>query len=310
MKSVMYHYVREYDINKPYFRFLHKKNFIDQLNFFESKYGFISKKEFIQNIKSKKNSSNGVILTFDDSLSCHYDYVYHILKERGLWGIFYIPTAPYSKNTILNVHKIHILLGIFNPKLLLNKLKSIISEEMIIEELSNEYSSKTYTSHFENYSEVLDFKKILNYYVYPQYREFLLNSLCKKLRFNFNNINFYVPEKKLVSMVNNDMILGSHTVNHHVMRNLDYESQEKEIVESFDYLDSIVQQEIKTYCHPYGGDHSFNENTIEILGKENVDFSFSVEYRDVDNIDLIQNIQKLPRFDCNQFEYGKIYVSV
>ena len=46
---------------------------------------------------------------------------------------------------------------------------------MIIEELSNEYSSKkTYTSHFENYSEVLDFKKILNYYVYPQYREFYL----------------------------------------------------------------------------------------------------------------------------------------
>ena len=35
MKSIMYHYVREYDINKPYFRFLHKKNFIDQLNFFE-----------------------------------------------------------------------------------------------------------------------------------------------------------------------------------------------------------------------------------------------------------------------------------
>ena len=34
-------------------------------------------------------------------------------------------------------------------------------------------------------------------------------------------------KKKLVSMVNNDMILGSHTVNHHVMRNLDYESQKK-----------------------------------------------------------------------------------
>ena len=42
MKIVMYHYIREYDKNFPKFKFLNKKKFIKQLNFFQKKFSIIN----------------------------------------------------------------------------------------------------------------------------------------------------------------------------------------------------------------------------------------------------------------------------
>ena len=110
MKAVMYHYVRPFDPEFPNFKNLHIDDFKQQLNFFEEEYGFITKQEFIQCLKNGK-TKEGVILTFDDGLSCHSNYVFNELKEKNLWGIFYIPTLPYVEKKIIDVHRIHLLLG-------------------------------------------------------------------------------------------------------------------------------------------------------------------------------------------------------
>ena len=62
----------------------------------------------------------------------------------------------------------------------------------------------------------------------------------------------------------------------------------------------------KTFCFPYGGFHSFNDDTIEILETENVHFSFNVEHRDIVENDLKDKKQYLPRYDCNQFLFGQV----
>ena len=86
MKAVMYHYVREYDSRLPFFKFLDVKNFEKQLDYFTSEYGFVSKEEWVQvlNEKSLGNTKGKILLTFDDAMSCHYDYVFSELKKRGL----------------------------------------------------------------------------------------------------------------------------------------------------------------------------------------------------------------------------------
>jgi len=55
--------------------------------------------------------SSGVILTFDDGLRDHYKYVFPKLKEHNLWGIFYISTAPFHNKKLIDVHRIHMLVG-------------------------------------------------------------------------------------------------------------------------------------------------------------------------------------------------------
>ena len=89
------------------------------------------------------------------------------------------------------------------------------------------------------------------------------------------------------------------------MSKLSREDQRAQIEDSFDFLNSIGCIEEKTYCHPHGGFHSFNEDTVDLLSIQNVKYSFNVDSRDILETDINQSRQFLPRYDCNQFIYGK-----
>ena len=306
MKAVMYHYVREYDSRLPFFKFLDVKNFEKQLDYFNSEYGFVSKEEWVQvlNEKSLGNTKGKILLTFDDAMSCHYDYVFRELKKRGLWGIFYVPTQPYQKNKILDVHRIHLLCGAFEGIKLIVTVKELLDESMIPDKKIKEFREQTYTRQ-ENYEGVSEFKRILNYFISYKYREVLIDAVADELGFDFNVSDFYVSVDKLREMHLGGNIIGSHTVSHPVMSKLSDTEQRSEINDSFSFLSDIGYEGIKTYCHPYGGFHSFNDETVAALNSNDVDFSFNVEPRDICNNDFLSSIQFLPRYDCNLFPFGK-----
>ena len=98
MKAIMYHYVRQYDPRLPHFRYLDVRNFAKQLDHFEKKYGFVTKDEFRKAINDKTlgDAKGKILLTFDDAMSFHYEFVFKELKKRKLWGIFYVPSQPYK----------------------------------------------------------------------------------------------------------------------------------------------------------------------------------------------------------------------
>ncbi len=306
MKAVMYHYVREYNSELPFFRFLHAENFCKQLDYFDTNFGFITKAEWLQVIKRKSlgNSEGKILLTFDDAMSCHYDYVFPELEKRGLWGIFYVPTQPYQMGFILDVHRIHLLCGAFEGTKLLTTLKMFLEESMIPDEKIREFRELTYNNQ-QNYKGVSEFKRIMNYFVSYQYRKKLIDLVANELDFQFNVSNFYVSIENLKKMHLSGNLIGSHTVSHPVMSKLTKIEQFKEINNSFDFLNEIGFANVKTYCHPYGGFHSFNDVTVDALNFKNVDFSFNVDSRDICNKDLFTSIQSLPRYDCNEFPFGK-----
>ena len=306
MKAIMYHYVRKFDPSLPNFRFLKVENFEKQLDFFQEQFGFVTKDEWLNVIKRKKlGSAQGkVILTFDDAMSCHYDYVYKILSKRDLWGIFYVPTQPYQKGKVLDVHRIHLLCGAYSGNELLSTLKVFLNEEMILDEKIEEFRKQTYTRQ-DNYEGISEFKRILNYFVSYDYREQLIDSVARELNYVSHTSKFYVSLDKLNQMQLSGNVIGSHTVSHPVMSKLSKIEQHKEIENSFSFLESNLQLNLKTYCHPYGGFHSFNVETVRALAKKEVAFSFNVESRDICDDDLTSSIHFLPRYDCNEFPFGK-----
>ena len=79
----MYHYVRPSNKKNGNLRYLDKDHFQVQLDFFEKNYGFLSQEEFMYNFKNKIITKK-VLLTFDDGLKDHYNYVFPILKERNI----------------------------------------------------------------------------------------------------------------------------------------------------------------------------------------------------------------------------------
>jgi len=104
------------------------------------------------------------------------------------------------------------------------------------------------------------------------------------------------------------MIIGSHTTTHPVLSKLDYQQQQSEIDGSFKFIEDLTGGlTLRTFCYPYGGFHSFNSDTEQILTDNHVAFSFNVEPRDMEPNDLLKRPQALPRYDCNMFPFGKIY---
>ena len=305
MKAIMYHYVCEYDEKFPNFRFLDIQNFRKQLDFFALEYGFVTHEEWTEFVQTGAMplKSSKILLTFDDALKCHYDYVFPELVKRGLWAIFYVPTRPYSSNKALDVHKIHLLCGAFDGSRLLELALRLVNEDMVTPSKRDEFKDQTYT-HQVNYEGVSEFKRIFNYYISYAHREDVIDKIASELGHQFDNDDIYVPLEALSKMHDKGMIIGSHTHSHPVMSNLGLDKQREELQASFSMVDKITKESFRSYCHPYGGFHSFNNDTVHLLKQLNVIYSFNVEARDITANDFKSSKHHLPRYDCNLFKYG------
>lgn len=307
MKAIMYHYVRPYNAEYPHFKNLHIDDFKKQLDYLEKEFGLVSLEHFLKSFEGGA-LPKGAVLTFDDGLSCHYNHVFPVLMERGLWGIFYVPTLPYTKGKILDVHRTHLLLGRNSGKNVYDYLMSIIDTSFLDKTKIEEFSTLTYTSQ-QNDGDVLMVKRLLNYFISYEYREQIVDELMQHFVPNEEELiaSFYMNPSQIKEMHDSGMIIGSHTVSHPVMSRLHYDAQAMQISESFKYLENIVGDfHHKTFCYPYGGFHSFTDSTERLLSDNGCLYSFNVENRDIGFEDLINRPQALPRYDCNHFKYGQV----
>ncbi len=309
MKAVMYHYVRPESKGLPYLSYLHLDDFRRQLDFFEQEYGFISKEDFLDSLDSGDPAGQGIILTFDDGVADHYDYVLPELRSRDLWGIFYIPTGSYQNGgSLLDVHRLHLLLGAFGGDTIVTGLNNVIAPEMLSQSHLQEFRALAFDRQDNEANAALS-KLILNYFVQYEYREEIINRLMKRY---FNGMrseagNYYVTSSQIKELQDNGMIIGSHAVSHRILSKLTVAEQAEEISSSFDFLDSVTGGlTARTFCFPYGGNDSFNVESERLLEEAKCQFSFKVAPRSITSKDLSSRRQALPRFDCNRFRYGQV----
>ena len=230
MKALMYHYVRPEPVGLDSFVYLHVSDFARQLDWLADHIGFVSRADFERAIETCQPPS-GALLTFDDGLADHYDRVLPILRDRGLWGTFYIPTGVYQTGKLLDVHRIHLLLGRFGGAYCMNLIKEIVTDEMMPDRLVEEFRTLTYR-YQDNDAATQLFKRTLNYYISYDWREALLDRLIPNAlddeteseltkRFNMT--------PKQLRLLSEDHIVGSHTVTHPVMSKLSEAEQRREI---------------------------------------------------------------------------------
>jgi len=130
MKAVMYHYVREAPDRLPYFRYLHVDDFARQLDWFADSNRLVKRDEFDEAYRTGR-VPEGFVLTFDDRLADHHGFVLPLLKERGLFGIFYICSGPLERRKLLDVHRIHLILGRLGGEAAMERLQRRVTEEML-----------------------------------------------------------------------------------------------------------------------------------------------------------------------------------
>lgn len=293
----MYHYVRPQSIEFPFFKSLDVIQFSRQLDYFEEKYGFLSKEDYINSIKNNI-VKKGVVLTFDDGFKDHFKFVFPELKKRNLWGIFYIPTAQYKTKKLLDVHRIHFLKGKYGSKEILSKVLKKFDETRIKPSLIKKFSKSTY-HYFDREQNEIKLQRLLNYYIDFNYREEILDSLMIEY-FDEKDLFYktYLNENEILELHKDGNIIGTHTVNHKVLSRLSYKEQMFEIKQSLSFLKNIVNLDYKSFCYPYGYKSSYNKFTIDILKTLNFDDACIFDNK-LHNEKI--NKYELSRIDCNQF---------
>ena len=145
------------------------------------------------------------------------------------------------------------------------------------------------------------FKKIMNYYGNLNLKHKILDYLLKKFEIDVKYKDYYLNKKEIKYLESLGMIIGSHTESHTLLSRLPFKEQFRELKNSKIFLEKIINKSIDTFCYPYGGKKSYNDNTLKILKKLKYKLAYSVEYRDISFKDTQQKPYELPRYDCNLF---------
>lgn len=293
----MYHYVRESNASLPFFRYLSVDNFRQQLDYFATEYGFISKEQFAHYLDTGE-SQQGIILTFDDGLADHYNFVLPELTKRRLWGIFFIPTAPLATDRLLNVHRVHYLLGAFGTDSIYNKISNALRKP-----LESLIPSDIYTTQTSGWKEKA-VKYLFNYQLSFSDADRLLSQIWIELGIDEHAIHrqYYLTKSHVLEMQAAGMSIAAHSHNHPLLSSLSYADSRMEISRSIrDIKQQFSSSSHPGFCYPYGGRASYTVEQKQFLKSEGVKYCFSVEDGDISsNSDTLA----LPRYDCNTFPYG------
>ena len=277
-----------------------------QLDFLEKNYGLVRRDEFCNFLVGKAALPTDALLTFDDGLSDHTEFVFPELDRRDVAGLVYVSTCPYLSKKLLNVHRIHYLLGLYGGRALRSRVEPAITPEMIIPDRKEKFEAAYQTQ--INDDSTLWIKKTFNYFLKDNNCQRILEQLMADAPVAEDLLcsRFYLAPDQIRKLQNNGMIIGTHPITHRVMSTLDHADKEHEIKSSFEYLEKITGGLTqRTYCHPTGRRNTFNDDTIEIVTQLKCGFSFSLDSRDITAADWNDKCHALPRFDCNEFAHGQ-----
>jgi len=304
-KIVMYHYVRPISNSKfPQIKGLEVEGFKKQLSFFKKNYNFLSASQLLESIYDEyEPPEKSVVLTFDDGFKDHFSYVYPILKELHIQGLFFPSGHPIENNSVLDVHKIHFILAKSDdPKKILQDLNDLIEknkDEYDIDDLES-YRSKLKKNERFDSDDIIFIKKILQVGLPKEARKNFTNYLFNKYVTNNEKAfskELYLSMDEIKEMKENGMYFGSHAFLHEWLESLNKNDLEIELKKSTTFFSKINDEKASwILAYPYG---NYNSKVIENIKKVGYKAGLTTEIGDA--ILDKKNAFILNRYDTNDF---------
>ena len=299
MTPIMYHYIRDKSCDYPNFHSLSKDIFVKQIKYFIKNKGIGSPEDFFKCVNQQKIIDK-YFLTFDDGFKEHIDFVANVLDDFKIQGFFYPSTLPLELSKILDVHKVHLLIGKYDTKILIKEALDLIDTKMLDEDKIFNFDKEIYKDQILDESEK-KYKRLFNYYLKPEFRTSILQEIfCDKFNEAHEFKKLYMNLQDLSELVKSGHHVGSHSHSHTVMSKMCASAQKQDILLSKKNLKNLPHQQFKSFCYPYGGHNSFNAETIKLLQENDFDFSFMVG-----NVNIttrsIKYVYNLTRIDCNRY---------
>ncbi|WP_300570334.1 polysaccharide deacetylase family protein [Flavobacterium sp.] len=205
-------------------------------------------------LKNKAMPNNSFLLSFDDGLEEIYSVIFPILKEKKIKALFFINPNFVDNKESLYKHDI---------SLIINHLSQIDYNLEIVQKIASlfdiKYNSNVdFINKFKNirFSEKHKIKEVLN----------LLNI----------NIEDYLREKKpyvtkeqIKEMMEDGQLFGGHTMSHPPLKQLAFEEQKKEIIDSIEWLKINFGIEYSLFSFPFSDKGVAKKLLKELFGYDN-----------------------------------------
>jgi peptidoglycan/xylan/chitin deacetylase (PgdA/CDA1 family) len=242
----------------------------------------------------------GVLLTFDDGLRDHADFVLPTLRRRGLFGLFYVSSGPALTHELLDVHKVHLAVG---------RIGGQASLAWLQQEAPDLIPAKTSKTHYtaQNSDEATKFvKDLFNWRLSPDERGPVLDRL---LDHAFEGSppswdDIYLDRADLRALHAAGMGVGAHSHKHLLSSRLPAEEEKQEIEMSCAFVEEAGCGRSFGYCYPYGSAEAFSARTEAAVAEAGCPFAFAVKAADISEPFLQSARYALPRHNCNAFPHG------
>lgn len=300
----MYHYVRNLSNSRyPGIKGLSVNHFYQQIEYFKSKFNFISAEQLIHAINGTRTLPlNPLLLTFDDGYIDHYTNVFPILHRENIPAFFSMPGKILAEHKLLDVNKIHFILASTSLYKLLNmiyeRLDYYRGTEYNIPSNEELYKKLAVASRFDC-AEVIFIKRLLQVELEEKLRNRIVDDLfsnCIPLKEKSFAEELYMNFEHVALMKREGMCFGIHGYDHYWMNRLTPEELAKDIQLALATLSGIVNSKEWICCYPYG---SYSDDVIAYIKQQGAVAGFTtvVDLADLNRYDRYM----LPRFDTNDF---------
>lgn len=261
--AVMYHYIRPRE-ELPYTS-CPIEQFKNQVRCIKKKYPIISVQEVLE-------GKNGCILTFDDGIKDHYSNVFPVLTEEEVPGVFFPITKCLQKKVVLSVQKAQFLLASCGSDKFVKDWNEIASDENKIDLLKIKANS-AYPLGDEKERKI---KSILS--VLPNRVKDPILSEMFNFSFGRESIfakNLYLNSREIQEMEKGGMEFGIHTHTHENLKEISYDLQRFEIMQSKSIIEGIVRKPVASIAYPYGGYEE--KTTLPLLKNLQIKLGFTTK---------------------------------
>lgn len=275
---VMYHYVRDPERTRfPSLKALRVREFTAQLDWLAREWRPVHYDQFEHARANGSLPPSAALLTFDDGFIDHYDTVFPMLRAREWSGVFFVAGAALDDPPrLLNVHKAHFLIA-------------VVGAERFSEEVRGSVAVSTDARSLDRRPEVYRYdgapdvsaKHLLNYELPPDEADRILSTLFE--RHVGDEAVFartlYLSPAMIREMAAAGMTFGFHTERHPVLSRLDLAAQRRELADGVRRLRVLTGQASIPFCYPYGHPHTYNADTVAVLGQCGYGMAFNTVRR-------------------------------
>lgn len=293
---VFYHYVRDAERTHAGPNGLSVAQFARQVDWLRSRHQVLDYARFEEAMNGGgRLPAASALLTFDDGLLDHYEYVLPALRERGLTGIFFLTGAALTPNPpLLNVHKAHVLRAQLGSSRFAGELRRRLRELDTAFVPSAQPLAEVYR--YDGRADVAA-KHLLNYELPFDVADRLLDDMFRRHLGDPAEFaaHLYLTPAMVDEMSAAGMTFGFHSERHRVLSRLTYQEQQEELSRGVRRIQDLTGQRSVPFSYPYGHVHTYNADTLRILAEAGYSMAFNTVRRPADP--GLDHRYELPRFD-------------